>query len=258
MRFALSILFVLSATVFVQAEGIPNGPFTQPECIACHTRETPDLVAAWRKGPHASRTNPANCLACHGNQHGGAMLKARNNTTCIPCHGGKKSAIVRSYSTSKHGVIVTLEGARWNWSKPLAEANYRAPTCAYCHMYEGGHGLPADDEAVSFSCLDCHAPRYTKTILEAAGRTLEIGELKLREAEAAVRSVIKRKNLSENDIKTLKALLVKMRMGTLGHLRVGLGHHSPDYQWWYGQAALDGDLLRIKAKITRLHRENER
>ncbi|NQU62105.1 MAG: hypothetical protein HQ512_13325 [Rhodospirillales bacterium] len=38
-------------------------------------------------------------------------------------------------------------------------------------------------------------------------------------------------------------------------LRLGFAHHSPDYQWWYGQAALDGDLLRVKAAASRLRRQ---
>jgi len=29
---------------------------------------------------------------------------------------------------------------------------------------------------------------------------------------------------------------------------------TTDYQWWYGQPALDGDLLRIKAAATRIAR----
>ena len=28
-----------------------------------------------------------------------------------------------------------------------------------------------------------------------------------------------------------------------------LAHQSPDYQWWLGQAALDGSLLRIKGAL---------
>ena len=41
------------------------------------------------------------------------------------------------------------------------------------------------------------------------------------------------------------------------HLRnvyLGIGHQSPDYQWWHGQPALDGDLLRIKDYIGELYR----
>ncbi len=258
MRTALVLIFLIAAAAPVKARDAPKGSFSQSACINCHIRETPDLVAAWRKGPHGKDSSPASCVACHGRQHPGSMAKARRNQACTSCHGGEKAAIIRSYATSKHGVIAALEGPRRDWSRPLAEANYRTPSCAYCHMHEGEHGLPANDEAVSFSCLDCHAPRYVKTILETAKHSLKTGELKLREAEGAVISTLNNASPPDNDATALKAMLARMRLQTLGNLRVGLGHHSPDYQWWYGQAALDGDLLRIKARITRIRRQNMR
>ena len=45
-----------------------------------------------------------------------------------------------------------------------------------------------------------------------------------------------------------------MRAGPLAGLRLGTVHHAPDFQWWLGQAALDGALLRIKAALSRLER----
>ena len=35
---------------------------------------------------------------------------------------------------------------------------------------------------------------------------------------------------------------------------LGVGHQSPDYQWWHGQPALDGDLINIKSMISDLQR----
>jgi len=40
----------------------------------------------------------------------------------------------------------------------------------------------------------------------------------------------------------------------LKNVYLGVGHQSPDYQWWHGQPALDGDLLRIKGALGELHR----
>ena len=37
----------------------------------------------------------------------------------------------------------------------------------------------------------------------------------------------------------------------LRNLRLGAGHQSPDYQWWHGQPALDGDLIRIRNAVSR-------
>jgi len=42
----------------------------------------------------------------------------------------------------------------------------------------------------------------------------------------------------------------------LKNLYLGIGHQSPDYQWWHGQPALDGDLLRIKGAVGELYRKS--
>ena len=255
MRAAGGILFAVVVAGAASAGEIPTGPFTQEACVACHERETPDLVSAWRAGPHGRGSDGSICVACHGARHERSAAKARMNQACVGCHGGEESTVARSYFTSKHGVIARLEGARWDWSQALAEANYRAPTCAYCHMHEGGHGLSAKDEAVRASCSDCHSTRYADVIFEAGERSLKIGSLKVREAETAIRSATESGGLTEKNTKSLDAKLARMREGAFFNLRLGLGHHSPDYQWWYGQAALDGDLIRIKAWITRVNRE---
>jgi len=40
----------------------------------------------------------------------------------------------------------------------------------------------------------------------------------------------------------------------LKNVRLGVGHQSPDYQWWHGQPALDGDLIRIRDRIAESRR----
>ncbi|MCP4936201.1 MAG: hypothetical protein GY927_18860 [bacterium] len=255
MRIAIGILLATFIAGAASGKELPKGQFTQSQCVECHKQETPGLVIAWRAGPHKKNAGGADCVACHGAQHDDSMTKARRNNACISCHGGEKSAVAKSYFTSKHGVIARLEGANWNWSLPLADANYRTPTCAYCHMYEGEHGMTDKDDTSTSACTGCHAPGYVEKMLEAGKRSLDVGALKLREAEAAISSLKTSVKVSPRHDKILTAMAIKMRQRTLANLRLGLGHQSPDYQWWYGQAALDGDLIRIKARITRLHRE---
>lgn len=148
----------------------------------------------------------------------------------------------RSHLTSKHGVIVALESPRWDWNQPLAEAAYRAPTCAYCHLHHGAHA-GADPET---ACPQCHSPRFVETMVQAAERTVAIGRRKVEEAERTVAAA--------PDVPDLAPLLERLRKSQAA-LRVGAAHGSPDFQWWYGQAALDGDLLRLKAAVTRFRRE---
>jgi hypothetical protein len=58
------------------------------------------------------------------------------------------------------------------------------------------------------------------------------------------------------DRRALEALFVGMQAHGR-NVRLGVGHQSPDYQWWHGQLALDGDLLRIKGLIGDRERDRE-
>lgn len=171
-------------------------------------------------------------------------LPAAATESCVACHGG---AAERSYALSKHGVIARLDSGR---------PRQRAPHCADCHRFEAGAPAPAHyadpaqrelarQQAVA-GCGGCHAPRYVSEQLAAARRGLAIGEMKQREAAAVVAAA--RQELPAAALPPFEALLATLR-DDLRNLRLGLGHQSPDYQWWLGQAALDGDLLRIKGAL---------
>jgi hypothetical protein len=242
MRLALLLLMVLTGTVPLAADELPGaGPLVDAACMDCHA----DATSAWREGPHGAARD-VGCVACHGERHDAAGSQARQSKSCIACHGGEKEAWGRSYATSKHGVIATLEGTRWDWTQRLAQANYRAPTCAYCHMHDGMHGQLLSPDVLETSCADCHSGRYVEALFAAGRRMLRIADLKLAEATAAAGS---------NPPQDVEQMLVHMKTKTLRNLRLGVGHQSPDYQWWYGHAALDGDLIGIKAAISRHARQ---
>ena len=97
------------------------------------------------------------------------------------------------------------------------------------------------------SCRACHSPRYATEQNAAAQRGLAIGEIKRRAAEALV--AVARTEISGEELAHVEKLFVTLHDGNLSDLRLGLAHQSPDYQWWLGQAALDGSLLRIKGAL---------
>ncbi len=175
---------------------------------------------------------------------------AVENQACIECHGGKKSPAVHSYTTSKHGAIMQIERDDYDWQQPLTSANYRVPGCSYCHMQQGGHNVNTMD--IAKVCQDCHAPRYIRELFANGEDMLEIARKKVREANALVAQaaeIFTNKQL-EPTIKIMQAMKQH-----LTNVKLGVGHQSPDYQWWHGQAALDGDLLRIKGYIGDLYRK---
>ena len=171
-------------------------------------------------------------------------------TTCIACHDDSAR---KSWALSKHGVIARIESGR---------ERRRAPDCSGCHAvetvtptlphYGPKAGREQAREAAWDSCRACHSPRYTTDHQAVARRGLDIGIMKQREAAALLEAA--RKESSGAELARIEALYAALQ-GNLRDLRLGLGHQSPDYQWWLGQAALDGSLLRIKGALGEARRE---
>jgi hypothetical protein len=264
MRGFCSLLLILLPAFVVAGEKPPAGKFTNAECVSCHASRDAQLVAAWRASGHARTAPKADCIACHGNTHAGSNERARRDGACVACHEKLNRTVVHSYATSKHATIVKLEENQWDWSRPLVRGNYRAPGCAYCHLHGAEHDTrlsvtpwqPFQPEASSVRelvaarwqtiCGECHAPRYVAEQAATGARMQEIARMKLREAHEVMTRY--QGVLSAADQHELDALFTGMQ--SHGHnVRLGVGHQSPDYQWWHGQPALDGDLLRIKGVV---------
>ncbi len=265
---ACIFLFALLPALAIAGEP-PTGKFANSECVGCHAQRNAALVAAWRASSHARTAPKADCVACHGNTHAGAVARARRDSACADCHEKLNRAVVHSYATSKHAVIVKLQGDAWDWSQPLARGNYRAPGCAYCHLHGAEHdtrlsATPWDPFQTSTAsaqeatlsrrqsvCGDCHAPRYIAEQTGTGERMQEIARMKLREAREVTMRY--RDTLSVADQDALDMLFTGMQVHGR-NVRLGVGHQSPDYQWWHGQPALDGDLLRIKSVVAEQQR----
>ena len=251
------------------AEKAPVGTFSNAACINCHVQRQPQVVADWRASDHARKTPKADCVTCHGNRHAGSLERARSDDACIACHEKLNRAVVHSYATSKHGVITRLEGNRRTWTKPLTQGNYRTPGCAYCHLHRAEHNVnravtawdafadPAETasdaarDAIQPACGECHAPRYVTEQSGSGARMTGIARMKLREARDLVDR--QRGSATPEELAALEQQLAVMREHAR-NVRIGVGHQSPDYQWWHGHPALDGDLLRIKGQVSEVER----
>lgn len=248
----------------------PEGEFDNSACLDCHEQQDAGLVTAWRGSVHATAEQAADCVACHGSHHAGAAARARRDATCIDCHGGEQTPAVHSYRTSKHGVLVRLE--QEDQGQPLEAANYRVPGCAYCHIHQGNHDVgvgvrawnPVDgtdaaeqervQEVMRAVCQDCHAPRYITRLFDNGERMLEIGQMKVREAAGLLQPAAGK--YTEEELAAARDHFERMQERHLHNLYLGIAHQSPDYQWWHGQPALDGDLLRIRGALDELDRSH--
>ncbi len=77
-----------------------------------------------------------NCTVCH-TRHSFEIAEARKPEACASCHLGPDHPDIEIYENSKHGQIYATEGEEWVWDSAPGEwepGDYRAPTCATCHM----------------------------------------------------------------------------------------------------------------------------
>jgi hydroxylamine dehydrogenase len=134
-------------------------------CATCHEKQHGEFLDEARYGfpshvlameravdaPHFAdkpKAEVQSCVQCHSvatkcdschSRHRFDAAEARRPEACITCHSGPPHPDDETYFASAHGQLYLAEGKDWDWSKPLIKGNYKAPTCAYCHMDEGKH-----------------------------------------------------------------------------------------------------------------------
>ncbi len=267
----IAFFLAMMTTTVSAGEAVPPATdiLDNSACIQCHKKQNSSLIKDWQNSAHATAIPVVDCTSCHGKSHLNMASTARRDETCTNCHGGEKAPVAHSYASSKHGTLMRIEKNTYNWNQPLSSANYRSPGCAYCHMHQSNHNvshtvrhdLMRDKENSSETekvqdetravCQDCHSPRYITRLFDNGEAMLEIAAKKIREAKAIIEQT--ETGFSESQLAPAKAQFKKMQQH-LRNVHLGIGHQSPDYQWWHGQPALDGDLLRIKGSIGELQR----
>ena len=264
--FCLLIAGMFSFQVFAKENIAPTSTISENSvCIQCHEKENNQLINDWLNSAHAKAKPVVDCISCHGNNHAQAVVTSRHDQTCIACHGGKDAPVVHSYSSSKHGTLMQLEKNSYDWNQSFVLANYRAPGCGYCHMHQSNHnvsttvrhdlmndlGTKSVTDRMRTVCQDCHSPRYINRLFVNGEAMLEIARKKVREAKNLIE--LATTEYSAGELVPANRQFKKMQQH-LKNVYLGVGHQSPDYQWWHGQPALDGDLLRIKDYLGELER----
>ncbi len=114
-------------------------------CDPCHAQAGATDAKYWSEEQKkyvdtSSLTYRNGCIACH-TRHAFNLQEARKPEACYTCHMGPDHPNYEAYMSSKHGSIYVARGQTWDWTKPMAEARWDTPTCAYCHMlYVGDDG----------------------------------------------------------------------------------------------------------------------
>ncbi len=115
------------------------------------TLEQPSPIIFGEKGCggcHRIGRDEGKCDSCH-TRHRFSAAEARRPEACMTCHMGFDHPQWEMWSTSKHGSIYRIEGAQWDWNRPLSQwfekpfdpKTPRAPVCSTCHMPGGDHAV---------------------------------------------------------------------------------------------------------------------
>ncbi len=262
-------------------------------CAACHGSKV-ELVggipdpATWpnvgigRQNPDGSH---GSCSACH-TRHRFAVSEARKPEACNQCHLGPDHPQMEIYAESKHGAIYQTEGQGWNWDTPnsgtwQAGKDFRAPTCASCHI-SGGTNFSATHDVGKRLSWELQTPESVhpenfkpwpatvnwqearlemkKVCLQCHGQVwVEQHFITLDDAVASYNTKYFRpmKNLLEKlyadgklDGTSLLDERIELEFYEFWHhegrrARMGVAMSAPDYAWWHGFYPLKKNLRRI-------------
>ena len=273
-------------------------------CQACHGsnmigKDTSDFTVWPNNG--IGRINPdgsrGSCSACHS-RHKFSVAEARHPETCGQCHMGPDHPQIEMYMESKHGNIYSAEGSSWNWTEDdwKAGVDYRAPTCAGCHM-SSAPGVPATHDvssrlsweletalsrhtdnkanAIGFNisdgstwqekrermvavCTQCHSYEWAANYYQQADVVVELYNEKYKEAKATVDKLYEDGLLTKEMFdEPIEFKIYEMWHHEGRRARMGAVMQAPDYVQWHGFYELLKDKVEIEEMAEELRAKAE-
>jgi formate-dependent nitrite reductase cytochrome c552 subunit len=267
-------------------------------CQACHgtnmTDKTTEDFTVWPNNG-IGRINPdgskGSCSSCHS-RHAFSIEEARKPETCGQCHMGPDHPQIEMFLESKHGNIYSSEGYKWNWTKDNWQAgvDYRAPTCAGCHM-SSAPGVPATHDVsarlswelesavsrrtdnianslgVKFSdgsswevkqgrmktvCKQCHSKTWVDNYYDQADLAVELYNEQYLSAKVIVDQLYDEGLLTTKGFdEEIEFVIYEMWHHEGRRARMGAFMQAPDYVQWHGFY----DLLHDRAEIEQIAHE---
>ena len=267
-------------------------------CMQCHgsvikldanKRPTPETWPNCGMGTVYPDGSIGNCAACH-TRHRFSIAEARKPAACASCHLGPDHPDIEIYISSKHGHVFEAEGDEWNYDSPAdawEPGDYRAPTCATCHMsgvgelktthniserlYWNAWGklskprnskdpmspLTGDAEKgralMKQVCSNCHSSLHTDGFFAQADKHVELyNEAYYKPAEKML-GELKEKGLLDanpwND--EFQKVFYHLWHHEGRRMRQGALMGAPDYAHWHGSFECMQDLY----KLQKIHKE---
>jgi len=271
-------------------------------CMLCHgttliVDETGHPTAETYPNPGIGSVYPngeiGNCVVCH-TRHAFEKAEARKPQACASCHLGPDHPDIEIYENTKHGQIYDTEGGDWIWDRPYGEwepGDYRAPTCATCHMsgigdLEPTHNITqrlywnlwtpeskvrnsddvlspwlGDGEAGRVEmmqvCSSCHSSTHTATYFESGDKAVKLYNESYWQPVEAMRVELEEAGLLKenpwNDEFQILHYYIWHHEGR--RARQGAMMGGPDWAHWHGFFQLQQKIYRA-TEIYELRMEN--
>ena len=286
-------------------DGMNNAVERTTGCYACHgtvvkVKDGRPVPGTW-PNVGVGRVNPdgslGSCSSCH-TRHKFSAIEARKPEACDQCHLGPDHPQIEIYNESKHGTIYYAEGTHWNWDPDdkrwQAGRDFRAPTCAVCHM-SAADGIPRTHDVTERLSWETQAPLTVrpnefKPFPALTDWKKERGKMKSVCLQCHARSwtddhftnldqvVV---NYNDNYFKPIKEIMdslyesgllsketyfdepIEWEFYELWHhegrrARMGAAMMAPDYAWWHGFYELKHRFGQIMESYEDLKKKGKR
>ncbi|MFI4940035.1 MAG: multiheme c-type cytochrome [Burkholderiales bacterium] len=116
---AFVFIFCVNDAIAADSGGKP-GASSNPEkaCVECHSKESPGIVAEWKKSQHYTRKDPVDCYDCHAahkgdkgafEHHGTFISTIVTPKTCAVCHDAEVEQQQRSHHAKAGEILASLD-----------------------------------------------------------------------------------------------------------------------------------------------------